>query len=398
MAAGQRSFEQQAGLPARRRSSRLVLTIAGVALSVGGCFEGWRWSARPGADAAAAPIAAPMSHPIRISELSSSVIEMPEGAQHAHASALAVLPGDQMLAFWWAGTRESAPDVQVFSSRWSKGDWSAPRVVVDRRKLAAELGFGVRRLGNPAAWAARDGKVHLFVVATGLGGWAASRVVHLVSADEGETFRVRRVLPLSPLFNVSVLVRTTPVGLADGGWWLPMYFELGNKYPMLMSFDHRGQPRGLARIGERTTALQPAVVAVSGNELRAWMRDMSEQRRVQQALSRDGGASWEDLPAMELPNHDSSVAALRLRDGGFVLLHNHRVTEDGSPRSVLRLSHSADARTWTHDVDVVAGAPLDEFSYPSVQQVGDELHVTYSARRRGIAHHVYRIHYADAAR
>ncbi|KQV96935.1 sialidase family protein [Rhizobacter sp. Root1221] len=380
------------------RSSSLITLLAVACLLLGVVFEAARWSVLPSAHAVRALPAPAIGTGLKLVERSTSLIKMPDGVPAAHASALAVLPGDQMLAFWWAGTRESGADVQVFVSRWADGGWSAARPVVDRDALGRALGFGVRRIGNPAAWAARDGKVNLFVVATGLGGWAASRVVHLVSSDAGESFQVKRVLPLSPLFNTSVLVRTTPVGLADGGWWLPAYFELGHKFPMLISFDSAGQPRWLARIGTRTTAMQPAVVAVTGTETRAWMRDISEQHRVQQAVSRDGGQSWEDLPAMDLPNHDSSVAALRLRGGGFVLLHNDRVDGGDSARSMLKLSVSDDAHTWRPGVEVIKGVPADEFSYPSVQQVGDELHVTYTARRQGIAHHVYRIGYDDVNR
>jgi predicted neuraminidase len=369
--------------------------LAGLAGLAAECVR-WSESAtlHPPPDEALAP--APGVRHMALRKRSSSLIDMPAGAPAAHASALAVLPGDEMLAFWFAGSRESGPDVQIYASRWSKGDWGPAWPVASRASLGAGLGFAVRRIGNPAAWLARDGKVNLFVVATGLGGWAASRVVHLVSSDVGETFEVRRVLPMSPLFNTSVLVRTSPVGLSDGGWWLPAHFELGNKYPLIMSFDPRGQPRWIARIGERTTTLQPAVVAVSRTEVRAWMRDISEQRRVQQAISRDGGESWEDLPPMDLPNENSSVAALKLRGGGYVLLHNAGRDDNGA-RNVLRLSVSDDARKWSPAFDVVAGRPLEEFSYPSVQQVGDELHVTFTHHRRAIAHHVYDIHYEDRA-
>jgi predicted neuraminidase len=300
-----------------------------------------------------------------------------------------------MLAFWWAGTRESGADVRVFASRWKAGEWSQPRVVVEREALSAELGFAVRRLGNPAAWVAPDGRVHLYVVATGLGGWAASRIVQLVSNDEGGRFAVKRVLPMSPLFNTSVLVRTSPVGLADGGWLLPAYFELGNKYPLLMSFDGTGAPRWLSRIGSLTTALQPALLAVSGREMRALMRDVGSQRKVQQAISRDSGETWADLPASELANHDSSVAALRLNEGGFVMLHNDKLPAGGSPRQWLRLSTSHDAQDWVAAGDVLLGLPGDEFSYPSVQQLGRQLHVTFTSQRKAIAHHVYDIDYAE---
>ncbi len=329
---------------------------------------------------------------VKLTKVSEAIIPMPPGVPSAHASTMAALPGDAMIAFWWAGSRESGPDVKVYSSRLAGGTWGAPREVASRDSLGAALGFGVRRIGNPVAWTDRAGKVHLYVVATGLGGWAASRIVHLVSSDLGASFTVLRVLPLSPLFNTSVLVRTTPVALADGGWWLPVYFELGIKYPMLMAFDAKGDPRWVSRIGSRITTLQPAVVAASETEAHAWMRDASDEKKTQHAISRDGGASWQDQPAIELANHNSSVAAHRLTRGGMLMLHNH-VLKGGSARNILRLSLSNDARSWKHMLDVVSGNTDEEFSYPALQQVGDEVHITYTSRRQAIAHHVYRISY-----
>lgn len=263
-------------------------------------------------------------------------------------------------------------------------------MVVSRDSLGAELGFGVRRVGNPVAWTDRAGKIHLYVVATGLGGWAAARIAHLVSQDQGKRFHVRRILPTSPLFNTSALVRTAPLTLSDGGWWLPVYFEIGNKYPMLMAFDADGNPTTLARIGNSTSTLQPAIVAISNNEVRAVMRDDSAQQLVQHASSLDGGVTWQDLPALDLPNYSTSVAAIRLTSGQFLMLHNH-VENGASARSILRLSISGDMRTWRTIADIAKGPAGDEFSYPSMQQVGNELHVTYTWQRRAIAHHRYRI-------
>lgn len=379
---------------ATRRPSRWVLLACWVALATASAAEIARWSGDRGDARAPALIETAEPRSVTLGKLSTALIPMPPGVPSAHASALAPMPGDQMMAFWWAGSRESGPDVKIYASRWTGGNWGAPRAIASRATLGAALGIGIRRVGNPVAWTARDGKINLFVVATGLGGWAASRVVHLVSSDQGESFNVRRLLPMSPLFNTSVLVRTTPVGLADGGFWLPAYFELGIKYPMIMAFDEAGDPRWLTRIGARTTTLQPAVVPVSAFEAHAWMRDASDERRVQQAISRDGGASWEDLPALDLPNHSSSVAARRLTKGGFVLLHNH-VSRGDSSRNVLRLSHSKDARSWERIFDVASGNADEEFSYPTLQQVGDELHVTYTSRRAAIAHHVYKINYGE---
>jgi predicted neuraminidase len=360
----------------------LVLVIAAEAL---------RWRATSGAAAVPVPAMATTSPDrVTLTELSHAHIPTPRGMPSAHASTLAALPGNRMLAFWWAGSRESGPDVKVFASTWAHGAWSAPRMVASRDTLGAELGFGVRRIGNPVAWTDRTGKIHLYVVATGLGGWAAARIAHLVSNDQGATFHVRRILPTSPLFNTSALVRTAPLMLSDGGWWLPVYFEIGNKYPMLMAFDADGNPTTLARIGNSTTTLQPALVAISKNEVRAVMRDDSEQQLVQHAASLDGGATWRDLPALDLPNYSTSVAAIRLSSGQFLMLHNH-VEGGASARSILRLSISDDMRSWRTIADIAKGPAGDEFSYPSMQQVGNELHITYTWQRQAIAHHRYRI-------
>ena len=322
---------------------------------------------------------------------SNTLIAAAANAPSAHASTLAVLPDGELLVVWWAGARESAPDVAIYAARWRDGRWSPARRVVTREQLGEQLGFGVRRLGNPAVWVAGDGRVHLYVVATGLGGWAASRVVQMVSGDAGEQFRAVRVLPLSPLLNTSVLVRTPPVGLTDGGWLLPAYFELGHKFPLVVAFSPSGTPSWTRRIGRSTTSLQPTLLPVSATELHALMRDNGAQRRVQQAVSIDAGKSWRDLPPADLVNRDNSIAALRLADGGYVLAHNDTLAPPATPRQWLRLSTSSDAVHWTAAPDVQRGAQGEEFSYPSAAQIGRHLHVTYTAQRAAIGHAVFDI-------
>jgi predicted neuraminidase len=364
-------------------------TIFACALMVLAAFtaEGVRWTR----SAPPPPAMTTASVPGRavLTEVSKSLIPMPPNTPSAHASALTSVR-DGMLAFWWAGSRESGPDVKVYAARWKNNHWSKPWEVAGREGLSAALGFGVRRIGNPVAWTAPDGRVHLYVVSTGLGGWAASRIVHMISTDEGSTFKTHRLLPLSPLFNTSVLVRTAPVALPDGGWWLPLYFEIGIKYPMLMAFDHNGEPTRVGRIGARMSTLQPAIVRVSATEVRAWMRDAGGEQRVQQAVSRDDGASWEDLPSLDMSSHNTSLAVIRLTSGEMLMLHNH-VGADDSSRSTLRLSISKDGQVWRTIGDVADGKTGDEFSYPTMHQVGQELHITYTYQRQAIAHHTYRI-------
>jgi predicted neuraminidase len=374
---------------AHPRSSKTALfaklfCVAILALAAG--VESQRWvNARHASSAVLVTPALPGK--VSFVPRSATLLPKPPNAPSAHASALTPLPGGRMAAFWWAGSRESGPDVKVYASHWTDGKWAQPWEVASRDTLAAALGYGVRRVGNPVAWASADGRINLFVVATGLGGWAASRVVQLVSTDLGKNFTVKRLLPMSPLFNTSMLVRSTPVGLADGGWLLPAYFEMGIKYPLMLAFDQSGDPRWISRIGSRISALQPTIVPVSSSEVHAWMRDSSEEQRVQHARSSDGGVNWDDLPPLDLPNQSTSLSALRLSNGSIALLHNH-VLPGGSDRNVLRLSITDDGRNWSRVIDIAQGSAGEEYSYPDLHQIGNELHITYTSRREAIAHHV----------
>ena len=132
---------------------------------------------------------------------------MPSGTLAAHASNLLAMPTGNsaaLTAFWFAGDRESAPNVQIAASQWDRASqqWTPARFVVNRHAVGQELGYGLRRLGNPVAWLDGAGRMHLFVVATGWGGWAASRVLQLRQSSASNSlqnlqFEPVRVLPLS---------------------------------------------------------------------------------------------------------------------------------------------------------------------------------------------------------
>ncbi|WP_374585869.1 exo-alpha-sialidase [Pseudoduganella sp.] len=374
--------------PRSSKASLLAKVACAVALTLAAGAEIKRWYHSASHQAPAAMLIEPAQRgKINFVPRSATLLPKPPNAPSAHASAITPLSGGRMAAFWWAGSRESGPDVKVYAAHWVDGKWSQPWEVASRDSLGTALGYGVRRIGNPVAWASADGRIDLFVVATGLGGWAASRIVQLVSHDQGKSFNVKRLLPMSPLFNTSTLVRTTPVGLADGGWLLPAYFEMGIKYPLMLAFDPAGDPRWISRIGQRTAVLQPTIVPFSRSEVHAWMRDSSSEQKVQHARSSDGGVNWDDLPPLDLPNQSTSLSAVRLSNGSIALLHNH-VVPGGSDRNILRLSVTDNGRNWARVIDIAQGSAGEEFSYPDLHQVGNELHITYTSRREAIAHHV----------
>ena len=330
-------------------------------------------------------------------------IPMPADTPAAHASSLVVMPqgsAAQMLAFWFAGERESAPNVQIAFSWFDRAAqvWVQSRFVVNRAALGKQLGYGVRRLGNPVAWVDADGKVHLFVVATGLGGWAAGRIVHLrqdsdAAANTAQalaalSFSPVRMLPLSWLWNTSHLARSAPMPLADGGMVLPAYFELGLKYPVALRFGPQGQWLGMVRMSTRTDILQPAIVPITATQWVGWMRDHGAQRKVAAVRTDDAGATWHDMPSLPIDNTGSSVAAVRLPAGQFVMAHNKSMVT----RRDMDLSASTDGSTWQSVMVVENGAKeSDEFSYPALAWDGQSLWLSYTHMRREIAWQRYSV-------
>ena len=318
-------------------------------------------------------------------------IPMPANTPAAHASSLLALPTGHpgaVMAFWFAGTRESAPDVQIAASHFDRGtqQWRAARFVVNRHTLGDQLGFGVRRLGNPVAWLDGQGQVHLFVVATGLGGWAAARIVHLRQSDAGHDFdalrfEVVRVLPLSWLWNTSFLVRSAPLPLNDGGMLLPVHFELGIKYPVALRFDAQGEFKGMVRISSRKHLLQPTLLMQSETRWLALMRDHGPAGKVAAAQTFNGGQSWFDLPDLALHNPDSSIAGLALAPQRLLLAHNSSY----QARHALDLSASEYGLSWVLAQPLVHRAPGTEFSYPAMTWADDGLWVSYTDQRRSIA-------------
>ena len=373
------------------RSFKLRLLLAILACSAVIALE---WGRRPAPASTAQavwPRAATVVPGSVLTRNGQGLIPMPADTLSAHASSLLALPVSRsasLVAFWFAGTRESAPDVQIAASYFDRAtqQWSPTRFMVSRHVMGEQLGFGVRRVGNPVAWLDPQGKIHLFVVATGLGGWAAARIVHLRQSNEGQafsdlSFEVVRVLPLSWAWNISFLVRNAPLMLQDGGMVLPVHFELGIKYPVALRFDAEGEFKGMVRMSSRKHVLQPTLLMLDKSRWLALMRDQHIAGHVAVAQTLDGGQHWSDLPDLALINPDSSVAGVALAPGLQFFAHN------SSPhsRQILDLSRSADGENWSLAQTLAQGAGMAEYSYPAMTWADDSLWVSYTDHRKRIA-------------
>jgi predicted neuraminidase len=102
------------------------------------------------------------------------------------------------------------------------------------------------------------------------------------------------------------------------------------------------------------------------------------------STSDDFGRTWSPAERVGIPNPNSGLDAVRLRDGRIVLACNP-APEGRTPLCVL-ISEDNGA-TWPRRIDLETGA--GEYSYPSIIQTDDErVHVVATHRRARIHHYV----------
>ena len=196
------------------------------------------------------------------------------------------------------------------------------------------------------------------------------------SADGGRSGGPPRRLPpgfLGPIKN-------KPVELADGSLLCPSSTEhRGWRCHLELTPDLGATWRRL--VGPRAPwgfgAIQPCVLTWPDRRLQLLCR--SRHGVIAESWSADGGRSWGRLRPTALPNPDSGIDAVTLRDGRALLVYNDSVRG----RTPLRLALSADGERWRPS-RVLEDAP-GEYSYPAVIQGQDgRVHVTYTWNRRRI--------------
>jgi predicted neuraminidase len=200
----------------------------------------------------------------------------------------------------------------------------------------------------------------------------------VTSADDGKTWSEPRRLPdgtLGPIKNKPVQLPDgtllCPSSTEDKGWRVQMErtADLGKTWATTGPLATEGT------VG----AIQPSVLFHPEGRLQILCR--TQQRRIAEAWSDDGGKSWTPLKLTELPNPNSGIDAVTLRDGRHLLVYNP--TSLG--RTPLAVAVSRDGKAW-QKVLTLESDP-GEYSYPAVIQ-GDDgtVHVAYTWKRQRVKH------------
>lgn len=327
-----------------------------------------------------------------------SWVTPPGHTASAHSSTVCVLPSGDLLTVWYGGSREGGTDVALYTARLANGSdhWSVPERTVDRAMAEHELDRMVKKVGNAVIFPDRTGLLWMVYVSVTIGGWSGSSLNVKSSHDEGRTWSESRRLTLNPFLNLSSLVRSKPIYASDGRIGLPVYHELAVAFPQMLwltpEADGSVEEYRIRNLAASSGLIQPTLVPLGRDRVLMLLRDRSDGRRLHTAYSEDNGWTWSDAQASDLPNPDSAIDGLRLRDGRILLVYNHAA----SGRENLRLAVSSDdGHTWQPG-RVIEAAAEQEYSYPCLaEDAHGRIHLTYTWQRQRIKHVEFNLAWLD---
>lgn len=282
-----------------------------------------------------------------------------------HAASLVELSDGRIRAFWFAGSREGAEDVEIRSAVFdpAKNLWGPEHSIANREDTQRSLLRYVKKLGNPVAQRAPDGTLWLFYVTVSLGGWAGSSITVITSSDDGATWSPARRLITSPFINISTLVKGTPFLYSDGTVGLPVYHEFIGKFGELLRISGTGEIIDKQRLGSGKATLQPVMLIKNPHQALVLMRHAgASPKRVIATTTDDAGQHWSPPAKTALANPDAAISGVVLPDGRILVVLND--IEAG--RDALSLVVSADGgATWktVYQLEDQRGQPTEPARY-----------------------------------
>ena len=114
----------------------------------------------------------------------------------------------------------------------------------------------------------------------------------------------------------------------------------------------------------------------------------SNQNRIVESWSEDGGRTWSGLATINVLNPNSGIDAVTLKDGTQLMIYNptERGKEWFNGRAQLAVAVSSDGKKW-EQVMMLENGKKEEFSYPAVIQTSDgRVHITYTYDRKNVKH------------
>lgn len=301
--------------------------------------------------------------------------------KQCHASTIQPIGKDSLLAAWFGGTHEANPDVVIWSSLYSHGQWQRPVQIAD-----GILGDNRFPTWNPVFYQYPHSDTLSLYYKIGLNPreWKGY-VKH--SLNKGTTWSAPQQLPdgiLGPIKN-------KPLTLKNGLLLSPSSTESKEeiwKAHLEISRDH-GRSWSISAIRPDTSiqVIQPSVIQHADGRIQVLCR--SKENKVMAAFSTDQGLTWGPWQATNLLNPNSATDAIRLKNGLLMIVFNPAIAGNDwwEGRTKLHVAISKDGLQWKDVLTLEDGVKNDEYSYPTIiQDAKGLIHITYTWNRKSIKH------------
>ncbi|WP_086998770.1 sialidase family protein [Rhizobium sullae] len=241
-----------------------------------------------------------------------------------HAAFLHLLSDGALACTWFGGTLEGKSDISIFASVLTTDAtaWGPPQ------RLSFDPSHSEQ---NPVLFTAPDGKLWLFHTSQPSGNQDECRIrMAEVLRDASDPLKLTTSdgryldLPRGCFVRAPVFVRD------DGAWLLPIFRCVqrpGQKWngshdtaAVGVSLD-QGRTWQLEDLDQSTGCVHMSPVPLGERRVAAFFR-RRQADFVYRTDSTDGGRSWSAPRATDVPNNNSSIAAIRLADGRVALFCN----------------------------------------------------------------------------
>ncbi len=301
--------------------------------------------------------------------------------EDCHASTVLPLENGNVVAAWFAGTKEKADDVNILTSVRTEDGWGAPVKVTADENTAH---------WNPVLFELPDGRIALYFK---VGKEIASWKTFVCHSSDGKNWSEPQELVAGDTSAGRGPVKNKPITLSDGTILAPASDESGKTWSVFVDISHDGgktwekSARVEAKLGViDVPMIQPSLWQSEDGSVHMFTR--TKVGSIYRSDSEDGGKTWSKAYRSGVANNNSGLDLDTDEKGRIFLVCNpHPFIGIRTPLSLLVSTDNGESFRRIMNLESGTG----EYSYPAIVIRGDTVHITYTYERDYIVYRQIKI-------